>query len=79
MRRIIENKTFNGNLYFTVDNAVYALEEVPIRAKQSKNFDIIEDKPKEQKVYIPLKDHPWRNSQFLTFKKKMSSKYYLEC
>ena len=72
-------KTFNGNLYFTVDNIVYALEEVPIQATISENFDTIPEDTKERKIYIPPQNHPWRNTLFFTFKKKIASKYYLEC
>lgn len=61
-------KAFDKELYATIDDTVYALEEVPIRAAYSKNFDILTDNsPKEKTKYIPAMNHPWRNSSFEKF------------
>lgn len=52
-------KSFNNRLYATVNDTVFALEEIPKVQALSENFDeIIEAKPK--RVYIPMMKHPWR-------------------
>ena len=59
-------KAFDGNLYATVDNSVFALEEISEVQSKSENFDEIEEK-KERKVYIPKMTHPWKNKAFEDF------------
>lgn len=62
-------KTFSGKLFFSVEESIYALEEIPDHKDISKNFDRqIEAKPK--KYYIPSPKHPWRRLTFLDFVKK---------
>lgn len=52
-------KSFDNRLYATVNDTVFALEEIPKVQALSENFDeIIEAKPKM--VYIPMMKHPWR-------------------
>lgn len=52
-------KSFDNRLYATVNDTVFALEEIPKVQALSENFDeIIEAKPK--RVYIPMMKHPWR-------------------
>ena len=70
-------KTFSGKLYFIIEDEAYALDEVPVQAARSKNFDSIDEHPTEKCRYIPAKDHPWRNSKFFEFKKKVAAKYFL--
>ena len=72
-------ETFNGNLYFTVDDRSYVLEEVPVHAQISKDFDITE-KPatKQEHKHIPPQDHPWRIYKFSEYKRKFAAKHYLE-
>ena len=72
-------KTFSKQMYFTVDDRTYALDEVPVRAERSKTFDIaVEEAPKLKKVNIPAKDHPWRQSNFIKHHKYIAKKFYLE-
>ena len=52
-------KAFNGELYVTVDESVFALEEIPEVQAKSEDFDAIEP-PKERKVYIPKMNHKWK-------------------
>lgn len=59
-------KAFDGNLYATVDNSVFALEEISEVQSRSENFDEIEEK-KERKVYIPKMTHPWKSKTFEDF------------
>jgi len=65
-------RTLSGNLYFSTNERVYALEEIPVHERTSRNFDFrpIEDKPKRR--YIPPANHPWRLASFNAFVKKMT-------
>ena len=40
-------KAFKGELFVSIGNNVYALEEVPSHLATSKNFDFAQDKPKK--------------------------------
>ena len=72
-------ETFSGNLYFTVDDCSYVLEEVPVHTPISKEFDITENPaPKHENTHIPPDHHPWRSSKFSEYKKKFAAKHYLE-
>ena len=51
------------------DKDVYALEEVPVRAERSKEFDMEAVKEGAKKRYIPPMDHPWRSKAFWKFVK----------
>lgn len=72
-------KTFSGNLYFSVDDVSYVLEEIPVHSLFSDEFDVeksSESKPVQK--HIPSKNHPWRNNKFFDYKRKFVAKYYLE-
>lgn len=59
-------KTLNNELYASVDNEIYVLEEIPAIAEKSPNFDNIEQiKPIKRK--IPDMNHPWRRKSFESF------------
>lgn len=62
-------KSFDNKLYATVNDTVFALEEIPEVQAVSENFDdIVETTPK--KVYIPPMTHPWKQKLFENFIKK---------
>lgn len=64
-------KTLNGELYASIDKDIYVLEEIPIRAEKSPNFDdVVEFKPIKRK--IPNMNHPWRKKSFETFVAKQA-------
>lgn len=64
-------KTLNGELYASIDKDIYVLEEIPIRAEKSPNFDdVAEFKPIKRK--IPNMNHPWRKKSFENFVAKQS-------
>lgn len=68
--KVMVIQAYDGGLYCCVnDKDVYALDEVPIRAEKSKEFDIdaVQKKPKKQ--YIPPMNHPWRSTNFWKFVK----------
>lgn len=68
-------KSFDNRLYATVNDTVFALEEIPEVQAVSENFDdIVEAKPK--RVYIPPMTHPWKQKLFENFIEKQE--YRLE-
>lgn len=62
-------KSFDNQLYATVNDTVFALEEIPEFQAICENFDeIVETKPK--KIYIPQMTHPWKQRFFESFIEK---------
>lgn len=62
-------ETFNNQLYASVDNEIYALEEILERYEKSLNFDETEEiKPIKRK--IPNMKHVWRRKSFEQFIEK---------
>jgi hypothetical protein len=60
-------RTFSGALFFSVDDKVCALEEIPTHERVSKNFDPMQPPTKPRKQYIPPASHPWRRASFVSF------------
>ena len=65
-------QTFSGKLFFSTDEGVFALEEIPIHERTSKNFDFKPVVTKPRKINIPKQNHPWRLDNFITFAKKQA-------
>lgn len=65
-------KAFDGELYVSINDTVYGLEEVPTHQATSKNFDFVEDKPKERKKYLPPMNHPWKQASFQAYLEKQA-------
>jgi transposase len=66
-------RTFSGKLIYSVDDNIFALEEIPEHERTSKNFDF--KPPKElpkKKPYVPPPNHPWRLSSFKKFVEKQT-------
>ena len=62
-------KSFDNQLYATVNDTVFALEEIPEVQAISENFDnIVETKTK--RIYIPPMSHPWKQKLFENFIEK---------
>jgi Integrase core domain. len=57
-------KAFNSNLYFCVNEKVYALELLPDHVPSSKNFDLAKASKTPKKHYIPPMSHPWKQASF---------------
>ena len=57
-------KTFNGDLFVTIDEKIFELKELSRNERFSKNFDQ-ETEVKEKKKYIPPMSHPWKLQSFL--------------
>jgi len=67
-------RTFSGKLFFCVDSLVFAMEEIPIHERTSRNLDFKPPKDKPRKKYIPPANHPWRLDNFKAFVKKQKGK-----
>jgi transposase len=63
-------RSFSGDLFFAVDDMVFALEEIPLHERASKNFDPVQPPAKPRKQYIPPPSHPWRRPSFSSFVQK---------
>lgn len=65
-------KAFDGQMFFCVDDKVYALDEIPKHAYASKNFDFppVNEKPSER--YVPPMSHPWKQASFERHMKKQA-------
>ena len=59
-------KAFNGEMFATVEESIFALEEIPEYQEKSENFDKIEE-IKIRKIYIPEMSHPWKRASFEKF------------
>lgn len=57
-------KAFNNDLYFCVNEKVYALELIPEHVPSSKNFDLAKTSKVPKKHYIPPMSHPWKQASF---------------
>ena len=62
-------ESFDKKMYATVDNSVFALEEIPAVQDKSVDFDEVEV-IKEKKIYIPKMNHPWKLEHFEKFVEK---------
>ena len=56
-KKCIVIKALDGSLFATVDESIFALEEIPEVQAKLVNFDDIEE-VKERKIYIPKMIHP---------------------
>lgn len=70
-------KAFDNSLYATVEDSIFALEEIPEVQASSVNFDeLLPEEPK--KKYIPKMIHPWKRQSFEKFIEKQSNKFQEE-
>ena len=65
-------KAFSKELYFSVGEIVYALEEIPVHESKSKNFDFDTPEIKPKKKYIPPMSHPWKQASFEQYMRKQA-------
>ncbi len=66
-------EAFDKKLYATVEDSIFALEEIPEVQTYSKNFDeILPTEPK--KIYIPKMTHPFKRASFEEFAQKQAIK-----
>ena len=64
-------KSFDGNMFFSVDGSVMALEEIPDRKAWSKEFSSKPQTKEKRPPYIPSDTHPWKKASFERFCAKM--------
>lgn len=70
-------EAFDKKLFATVEDNIFALEEIPEVQIKSINFDeILPEEPK--KIYIPRMIHPWKRQSFEKFAKKQLKKIQKE-
>jgi hypothetical protein len=63
-------KALDNKLYATIDDSIFALEEISETQAKSKNFDEIIDENINRTIYIPRMIHPWKGKSFNEFVKK---------
>ena len=71
-------ESFDKKLYATIENSIFALEEIPEVQTYSENFDtVLPQQPR--KIYIPKMTHPWKRTSFEKFAEKQSEKLQKVC
>lgn len=68
-------KAFDGNLFASINENIYALEEIPLHENVSKNFYIQPLKEKPVQRYVPPMHHPWKKEYFSKFVNEQKSLY----
>jgi transposase len=63
-------KAFNAEMFFCVDEKVYALDELPEHELSSRNFDFAASPKEPKKRYIPPMNHPWKQASFERYLEK---------
>ena len=70
-------KAFDRSLYVTIEDNIFALEEIPEVQTYSENFDeVLPTKPK--KIYIPRMTLPFKRDSFEKFIEKQVLKFQKE-
>ena len=70
-------EAFDKSLYVTIEDNIFALEEIPEVQTYSENFDeVLPTKPK--KIYIPRITHPFKRDSFEKFIEKQVLKFQKE-
>ena len=70
-------EAFDKSLYATVEDSIFALEEIPEFQAKSINFDdILPEEPK--RIYIPRMTHPFKRESFEKFMEKQQTKFEKE-
>lgn len=70
-------EAFDKSLYVTIEDNIFALEEIPEVQTYSENFDeVLPTKPK--KIYIPRMTHPFKMDSFEKFIEKQVLKFQKE-
>ncbi|WP_449757844.1 ISNCY family transposase [Dethiobacter alkaliphilus] len=68
-------KAFDGMLFTSIGEKVFALDEIPKHEIKSKNFDFPQTVSKPKKRYVPPMSHPWRDNAFTDYVK--AQQHYL--
>ena len=67
-------EAFNGELFFCVNEIVYALDLIPEHEISSKNFDTPIANKEPVKRYIPSMNHPWKKKSFDRYLQSLAKK-----
>jgi transposase len=65
-------QAFDKQLYFCVNDQVYALELIPHHALSSRNFDFVATPKNPREKYIPPMTHPWKQTSFENYCRKQA-------
>lgn len=65
-------RAFDKQLFASIGDNIYALEEIPKHQSMSKEFDFEQPNHKQKKTYIPSMNHPWRKQSFNNYFKRTS-------
>ena len=57
-------ESFDGSIFVSIDDNVYALKELLDHKKVSLEIDEFVEKIKNKKIYIPPMSHPWKTASF---------------
>jgi len=68
-------KAFDEQLFFCVDEKIYALDLIPKHEHVSKNFDISPVKETPKTRYIPPMSHPWKQASFERYMRKQAHRH----
>lgn len=60
-------KAFSGDLFFCVNDIIYALEQIPAHELASRNFDFKQIPTAPLRKYIPPMNHPWKKDNFMKY------------
>ena len=61
-------KALDGSLFFSIDERILALQEVPLRDAYSKDFSPAASVTTPKKRTLPSPSHPWRSKTFEQFR-----------
>ena len=62
--RVMVIKAFDGTLFCSEGDSVYALQAIPRHQEKSPELDYDYVPPKPKKQYIPPMSHPWKRASF---------------
>lgn len=68
-------KAFDGNLFASVEDKVYSLQEIPSHEHSSRNFSFTPKPHCAHNIYIPAMSHPWKISELNKFAKSQKLFY----
>ena len=62
--KVLVIQAFDGSLFGSVGESLFALEQIPERQEKSPELDFDYVPPKAKKTYIPPMSHPWKRASF---------------
>lgn len=61
---VIVIEAFDGQLLASINDRVFAMDQVPLHEEHSAEFDSVPAPPKKKRLSIPEMTHPWRLNSF---------------